>query len=92
MAREEFLLVEDREVVLTSRMAVMCNGAPPVATVASPGGERLELAPSPLGHPVEYLTLEKGGEVMCGYCSRRYVHIDSDQAEALRELGQPYAV
>ena len=33
-----------------------------------------------LGHPIEYLTLEKGGEAMCGYCGRRFVHQDAPGA------------
>ena len=36
-----------------------------------------------LGHPVEYMTLEKGGETMCKYCGRRYVHTSAPAAKAL---------
>ena len=38
-----------------------------------------------LGHPLEYLTLARGGEVVCNYCSRRYVHSSSSQAGPLRQ-------
>jgi uncharacterized Zn-finger protein len=42
----------------------------------------------PLGHPVEYLTLEKGGETMCKYCGRLYVHTSHPNAAAIRKEGQ----
>ncbi len=45
----------------------------------------------PLGHPVEYMTLEKGGEVTCQYCGRRYVHISKAEVDAIRRQGQRYA-
>ena len=38
----------------------------------------------PLGHPREYLTLEKGGEVACLYCSRLYIHTSNPRAEEIR--------
>ncbi len=44
-----------------------------------------------LGHPMEYMTLEKGGHVVCGYCGRRYVHEGSAEAEQIRASGQRYA-
>jgi uncharacterized Zn-finger protein len=37
-----------------------------------------------LGHPVEYMTLEKGGETTCKYCGRRYVHTSASAARALQ--------
>lgn len=45
----------------------------------------------PLGHPVEYLTLEKGGETVCKYCGRRYVHASRPEAQEIRRQGQRYA-
>ncbi len=44
-----------------------------------------------LGHPVEYLTLEKGGQTVCKYCDRRYVHKSRAEAEAIRKAGQLFA-
>ncbi|MBN9565900.1 MAG: zinc-finger domain-containing protein [Alphaproteobacteria bacterium] len=34
-----------------------------------------------LGHPAVYLTLEKSGEVVCPYCSRKYVLVTKDLSE-----------
>ncbi len=45
----------------------------------------------PLGHPMEYMTLEKGGHVVCGYCGRRYVHAGSPEALEVQADGQRYA-
>ena len=28
-----------------------------------------------LGHPMEFITLERTGEAICKYCGRRYVHV-----------------
>ena len=42
-----------------------------------------------LGHPVEYMTLEKGGQVLCKYCGRRYLHTPSPQAAEVRRSGAP---
>ena len=36
-----------------------------------------------LGHPIEYMTLERGGETTCKYCNRRYVHTSAPSAQAL---------
>lgn len=44
-----------------------------------------------LGHPVEFMTLERDGEVTCKYCGRRYVHAGSGKAAAVRREGQAYA-
>ena len=74
MAREEFLLVDDREVVLTDAIDVRCDG-----------GSSL------LGDPVEFLTLARGDEAVCGYCGRHYVHIGHAEAERLRASGTPQA-
>lgn len=43
-----------------------------------------------LGHPVEYMTLEKGGEVVCKYCGRRYLHVSHPEAARVEAEGQPY--
>ena len=72
-ATEEFFLVDDREVVLTSARDVACDGG---------GGA--------LGHPVEYMTLGRTGEVVCKYCGRRYLSLDHPEAAMVRAKGQPY--
>lgn len=74
MASEEFLLVDDREVVITDAVYVRCDGGT-----------------GTLGHPLEYLTLEKDGEVVCNYCGRRYVHANNPEAERVRLLGNSHA-
>ncbi len=74
MAIEEFLLVDDREVVITDAMHVRCDGG---------GG--------PLGHPMEFMTLEGDGEVVCKYCGRRYVHVTNAEAETIRAASRPFA-
>jgi uncharacterized Zn-finger protein len=74
MASEEFLLVDDREVVLTDAMYVVCDGGN-----------------GPLGHPREFMTLEKDGEVLCKYCGRRYVHFTNAEAERIRATSRPFA-
>jgi uncharacterized Zn-finger protein len=61
-----FLNVSGREVVITDKLYVRCDG-----------GE------GSLGHPVVYMTLEKGGETTCKYCNRRYVHTSASAAKAL---------
>jgi uncharacterized Zn-finger protein len=45
----------------------------------------------PLGHPLEYITLEKDGDVVCKYCGRRYVLASNPVAAELRARSQPYA-
>lgn len=45
----------------------------------------------PLGHPVEFITLERDGQAVCKYCGRRYVHISNHEADMLRGRSQPYA-
>ena len=74
MAKEEFLLVDDREVVITDAMHVRCDGG---------GG--------PLGHPMEFMTLERDGQVTCKYCGRRYVHVSNAEVERIRAASRPYA-
>jgi uncharacterized Zn-finger protein len=74
MASEEFLLVDDREVVITDAMYVRCDGGN-----------------GPLGHPVEFMTLERDGEVVCKYCGRRYVQAGHPDAEKLRAQARPDA-
>ncbi len=44
-----------------------------------------------LGHPLEYLTLEKGGQTICKYCDRRYVLKSLPEADAIRKAGQRFA-
>jgi uncharacterized Zn-finger protein len=44
-----------------------------------------------LGHPVEFMTLGKGGEVVCKYCGRRYLHVGHAEAAAVRSSGEPQA-
>jgi len=36
----------------------------------------------PLGHPLVYLTLKRGGTIDCPYCGRRYVQRERATAEA----------
>ncbi|NBB71487.1 MAG: zinc-finger domain-containing protein [Alphaproteobacteria bacterium] len=43
-----------------------------------------------LGHPVEYMTLEEKGEVICKYCGRRYLAVDHPEADTVRREGTPY--
>jgi uncharacterized Zn-finger protein len=74
MASEEFLLVDDREVVITDAMYVRCDGGN-----------------GPLGHPLEFMTLEKDGEVVCKYCGRRYVHVSHPEIERIRAASRPDA-
>lgn len=74
MASEEFLLVDDREVVLTDAMSVVCDGGN-----------------GPLGHPREFMTLEKDGEVVCKYCGRRYVHLTHAEVASIRAASRPFA-
>jgi len=45
----------------------------------------------PLGHPIEYLTLEKGGQTVCKYCDRRYVHTSHPDTAEIRKKGQRFA-
>ncbi|MGF1477017.1 MAG: zinc-finger domain-containing protein [Geminicoccaceae bacterium] len=45
----------------------------------------------PLGHPVEYMTLAKGGEAICAYCGRRYLHISHPNAARVEKEGTPQA-
>jgi uncharacterized Zn-finger protein len=45
----------------------------------------------PLGHPVEFMTLEKNGETQCKYCGRRYVHASAPAALALQQPLTPAA-
>ena len=44
-----------------------------------------------LGHPMEYMTLERGAEVVCKYCGRRYVHASHPQAASIQRSGSSYA-
>lgn len=44
-----------------------------------------------LGHPIEYLTLIKGGQAVCKYCDRRYVHKSHPEVAEIRKKGQLFA-
>ena len=44
-----------------------------------------------LGHPVEYITLERGAEAVCKYCGRHYVHVSHPEAAAIVGRGERYA-
>ena len=46
---------------------------------------------APLGHPAEFITLERGGRAICKYCGRQFVHAGSPEAADLRARGRPYA-
>ena len=37
----------------------------------------------PLGHPMEFMTLEKDGSTICKYCGRRYLHVTHGEARRL---------
>jgi uncharacterized Zn-finger protein len=45
----------------------------------------------PLGHPMEYMTLAKGGQTTCKYCDRRYVHKSHPDCAEIRQKGQRFA-
>jgi len=45
----------------------------------------------PLGHPMEFLTLEHGGRARCKYCDRLYVLASGPQAQEVRAHGIPQA-
>ncbi|MFO1075721.1 MAG: zinc-finger domain-containing protein [Geminicoccaceae bacterium] len=70
------------EILLVDEREVVLTDA---VDVRCDGGNSL------LGHPVEFLTLARGDEVVCGYCGRRYVHISHAEAERLRASGTPQA-
>ena len=74
MAGDEWLLVDEREVLITPEMYVRCDGGN-----------------GPMGHPVEFFTLEWQGEAICKYCGRHFVHAGSDKAGELRARSRPYA-
>ena len=46
---------------------------------------------APLGHPTEFITLERGDQAVCKYCGRRFVHTSNPEVAELRSRGQPYA-
>lgn len=41
----------------------------------------------PAGHPVEFITLEWGGEAVCKYCGRRFVLPSHPEVADLRARG-----
>ena len=41
-----------------------------------------------LGHPVEFLTLERDAQAVCKYCDRRFVHKSHGLAPSFRERGR----
>lgn len=45
----------------------------------------------PLGHPREFLTLAEGGETVCKYCDRRYVHVANPAVADIRTKGKRFA-
>ena len=45
----------------------------------------------PLGHPIEYMTLVKGGQTVCKYCDRRYVHKSHPDCANIRQSGKSFA-
>jgi uncharacterized Zn-finger protein len=45
----------------------------------------------PLGHPIEFMTVERGGEVVCKYCGRRYLHDSHLEAATVRAKGERQA-
>ena len=94
MAREEFLLVDDREVVITPAVHVRCDGTPGVDVAKNaPGNNDQFVVPGGnLGHPTEFITLEKGGEARCKYCDRRFVNSSAVTAAELRRRGKPYVL
>ena len=69
---EEWLMVDDREVIITPVMYVRCDGGKGAS-----------------GHPVEFMTLELGGEAICKYCGRRFVLTTHPEVDDLRERGEP---
>lgn len=42
-----------------------------------------------LGHPAEFITLERAGEAICKYCSRRFLHSHHPEAETVRAEAEP---
>jgi hypothetical protein len=92
MTREEFLLVDGRELVVTPAMHVRCDGRPEtaIALPTSNIGTGAAIVGGGLGHPIEYMTLEKGAAVQCKYCGRRYVHASSKELDAIRAKARPY--
>jgi uncharacterized Zn-finger protein len=44
-----------------------------------------------LGHPREYMTLQRGGMVICKYCGRRYLHQSHPEAAQVRSTGERVA-
>ncbi len=75
MAEHNIFLLDGEEFVITSDWHTRCSGGPA-------GG---------LGHPVEYLTLEKTGEAICGYCDRHFVHETSPKASEIKEKGKVFS-
>ena len=92
MTRDEFLLVDDREVVITPAVHVRCDGTPgaEVAGTAAGNNDQFVVPGGNLGHPTEFITLEKGGEAICKYCGRRFVHTSAAAAAELRRRGTAY--
>jgi uncharacterized Zn-finger protein len=45
----------------------------------------------PLGHPIEYMTLAKGGQTVCKYCDRRYVHKSHPASADIKQSGRSFA-
>lgn len=43
-----------------------------------------------LGHPMEFITLERGEEARCNYCGCLFVHTSHPEAAAMRARAKPY--
>ncbi len=45
-----------------------------------------------LGHPLEYLTLERGLKSVCKYCDRRFIYVTHEDVGKVRKEGTPFVV
>ena len=45
-----------------------------------------------LGHPLEYLTLERGLESVCKYCDRHFIYVRHQDVDKVRKEGVPFVV
>ena len=71
----EDYIVGDQEMTIVDTMTPICDGN----------------ADSLLGHPREYLTLERGLQSVCKYCDRRFVHVTHPDVAMIREKGRRFA-
>jgi uncharacterized Zn-finger protein len=79
---KEEALMADEEVYLVDGEETVITGD---MHVRCDGGN------GPLGHPIEFLTLEKGGQSVCKYCDRRFVHKSHPDCAEIRRKGQRFA-